>query len=77
MAWVDFRILSAHNYVKLSFLRAYLVFQKIDIIWLSETYLNSSNSPDNDTLEIYGNNLVHSNRPFNSKRDGVSIHYKN
>ena len=38
--------ISAHNYVKLSLLRVYLVFHKFDIICLSGTYLNSSNSPD-------------------------------
>ena len=38
----------AHNYVKVFFLRAHLVFHKLDIICLSETYLNSSNSPDDE-----------------------------
>ena len=50
--------ISADNYVKLSLLRAYLAFHKFDIICLSETYLNSSNSPDNETLAISGYNLV-------------------
>ena len=36
--------ISAHNYVKLSHFRACLVFHKFDIVYLSETYLNSSNS---------------------------------
>ena len=44
--------ISAH--VKLSLLRAYLAFHKFDIICLSETYLNSSNSSDDETLEISG-----------------------
>ena len=48
---------SAHNYIKLSLLRAYLVFHKFDIIYLSETYLISSNSPDGETLETSGYNL--------------------
>ena len=69
--------ISAHNYVKLSLLRAYLVFHKFDIICLLETYLNSSNSPDDETLEISGHNLVHSDHPPNSKRGGVGIYYKN
>ena len=56
--------ISAHNYFKLSLLRAYLAFHKFDIICLSETYLNSSNSPDDD-------------HPLNSKRGGVCIYYKN
>ena len=68
---------SAHNYVKLSLLRAYLAFHNFDIICISETYLNSSNSPDDETLEISGYNLVRSDHPLNSKRGGVCIYYKN
>ena len=69
--------ISAHNYVKLSLLRAYLVFHKFDIICLSETYLNSSTLPDDDTLQISGYNLVRSDHLFNSKRGGVCIYCKN
>ena len=61
----------------MSLLRAYLAFHKFDIICLSETYLNSSNSPDDETLEISGYNLVRSDHPLNSKRGGVCIYYKN
>ena len=68
--------ISAHNYAKLSLLRAYLVFHKFDIICLSENYLNSSNSPDDETLEISGYNLVRSDHPLNSKRGRVCIDYK-
>ena len=57
--------------------RNYLVFHKFEIICLSETSLNSSNSPDDETLEISGYNLVRSDHPLNSKRRGVFIHCKN
>ena len=69
--------ISAHNYVKLSLLRAYLAFHKFDIIRLSETDLNSSNSPDDEILETSRYNLVHSDHPLNGKRGGVCIYYKN
>ena len=68
--------ISAHNYVKLFLLTAYLVFHKFDIICLLETYLYPSNSPDDDTLEISGYDLVRSGHPFTRKR-GVCIYYKN
>ena len=68
--------ISAHNYIKLSLLRAYFVFHKFNIICLLETYLNSS-TPDDDNLQISGYNLVCSDHPFNSKRGGVCIYYKN
>ena len=44
---------------------------------MSKTYLNSSYSPDDDTLEISGNNLVRSDHPFSSNQGGVYIYYKN
>ena len=69
--------ISSHNYVKLSLLRAYLAFHNFDIICLSETYLNSSNSPDDETLQISGYNLVPSDHPLNSRCGGVCIYYKN
>ena len=69
--------ISAHSYAKLSLLRAYLVFHKFDIICHSETYLNSSNSPDDETWEITGYNLVCFDHPLNSKCGGVCTYYKN
>ena len=69
--------ISAHNYARLSLLRAYLAFDKLDIICLSETYINSSISPGDETLEISGYNLVRSDHPLNSKCGGVCIYYKN
>ena len=68
---------SAHNYAKLSLLTACLAFLKFDIIFLSETYLNCSNSPDGETLEISGYNLVRSGHLLDSKRGRVCIYYKN
>ena len=53
--------------LKLSLLRAYLVFHKFDFIRLPEIYLNSSYSPDDEKLEISGYNL-RSEHSLNSKR---------
>ena len=39
---------SAHNYTKLFFLKAYIAIDKFDIICLSETYLDSSTTSDDD-----------------------------
>ena len=63
----------AHNYIKLSLLRVYFVFDKFYILCLSEMYLNSSNSPDDDTLEISRYNLVRSDELLNIKRGKVCI----
>ena len=69
--------LSAHNYSKLSPIKAYLTFHKFDIVCLSETYLSFNTAPDNDILEILGYNLIKLDHPSNSKRGGVYIYYNN
>ena len=69
--------ISAHNFIKFCLLRAYISINKIDIICLSETYLDSSISSDNDNLELPGYNLVRADHPTNTKRGGVCIYYHN
>ena len=66
--------LSAHNFSKLTQLKAYNAIYKHDFICLSETYLDSS-IPDN-VLDIEGYRLVRADHPNNIKRGGVYIYYK-
>ena len=66
--------LTAHNYSKLTQLKAYISMYKYDCICLSETYLDST-TPDN-LLKIDGYNLVCADYPDNIKRGGVCIYYK-
>ena len=61
----------AHNFAKLSLLRAYMSIHKFDIICLSETYLDSST--DDESLEISGYYLIRSDNPSNKKCGGVCI----
>ena len=44
--------ISAHDYSKLLLLKAYIILHKFDIIYLSETYLDSTIPNDNDKLQI-------------------------
>ena len=68
----------AHNFTKLSLLRAYISINKIDIICLCETYLDSSIPSDHDvTRKLRGCNLVRADNPSNTKRGGVCIYYHN
>ena len=50
--------ISAHNYIKLSLLKAYFSTHRFDIICLSETYLNSGTSHEDTNLEIVGYTLI-------------------
>ena len=58
----------AHNFEQLSVLKVYMSAHKIDIICLSETYLDFS--IDEKGLEISGNYLIRSDHPSNKKRGG-------
>lgn len=52
--------LSAYNCNKLLFPKAYVAVPKVDVVSLSETYLNSTVVSDDENLEIRGYNLVRS-----------------
>ena len=66
--------LSAHNFSKLTQLKAYISIHKHDFICLSETYLDSS-IPDS-LLEIDRYSLIRSDLPHDIKRGGVCIYFK-
>ena len=66
--------LSAHNFLKLRQLKAYILIYKHDFICLSETYLDSSIS--DSLLEIDGYDLIRSDHPNDIKRGGVCIYFK-
>ena len=57
-------------------LKAYIAVHKFDIICLSETYLDSSTTFD-DNLGVLRYNLICSDHPSNNKRGAVCIYYKN
>ena len=69
--------ISAHNYSKVSLLKAYLTVHKFDIICLSETYLDRNIASDNDNLEFSEYSLIRSDHPSNSKCGDICIYYKN
>ena len=68
--------ISAHSYIKVSLLRAYISTHKFYVICISETYLESDTSDDDDNLKLAGYNLIRADHPSNTKRGGVCIYYK-
>ena len=68
--------LTAHDSIKISLLRAYIIQNNYDIICLSETFLNSSIQTNDDRISIDGYNLIRADHPSDSKRGGVCIYYK-
>ena len=68
--------IALHNFSKINLLKAYLTIHKIDIVCLSETYLDSSFLANDKNLVIQGYNLLRCDHPTNSKRGPVFIYYK-
>ena len=62
--------MTAHNFEKLDLPEAYNTINKSDVIYLSESYLDSSIVSDNDDLNIKGYNLYRAGHPNNVKRGG-------
>ena len=69
--------LAAHNYLKVSPLRAYVAIKKFDGVCLSETYIDSSYLSDDDNFHLPGYNLVRDDHPSNAKKRGICIYFKN
>ena len=67
--------ISAHNFSKITQLKAHNSIYKHDFNCLSETYLDSSTALDN-SLQIEGYNLVRADHPNDVKRGGVCIYYR-
>ena len=69
--------ISAHNFIKLFLLRAYISIQNFDILCLSETYLDSTISSNDSNLIMPGYDLYRADHLSNVKRRGICIYYKN
>ena len=53
----NFNSISAHNFIKIFLLKTYIATHKLDVMCLSEIYLHSSISNDDDNLEFPGYDL--------------------
>ena len=70
--WNLFSI-AAHNFPKTSFLGAYNAQSKVDLMPISDTYLDSR-FPDDDTrLNLQCHNLVRADNPNKNKRSFVCL----
>lgn len=67
---------AVNNFIKLSLLEAYNAVHDIDIICISESFLDSDYSSDDERLNLHGYSMLRSDHPSNTKRGGVCIFYK-
>ena len=68
--------ITAHNYFKISLLRAYISLHNFDVVCISEAYLDFTTVLDDENLAIIGYNLLRADHACNSKRNGVCVYYK-
>ena len=68
--------ISVHSYAKMFLLKACIAIHKFDIVCISEMYLDSNASPDDNNLKISRYNLIRSDHPLNNKRGGSCIYCK-
>ena len=52
----NLNIIAAHNFIKVVLLKAYHSVHEMEIVCLSETYIDFSDPTDDDNLQIYGYN---------------------
>ena len=68
--------ISVHNYIKFSFLIAYVSTHKFDVIFTSEFNLDFDSSTVDENLKLVGYNFIRADHPGNTTRGCVSINYK-
>ena len=57
-------------------MRAYISIHNLDLLYISETYRDSTTALDDENLTVTGYNLLRTDHASNSKRDGVCVYYK-
>ena len=68
--------IAAHNFIKVELSKVQLSVHNMNIVCLSETYLDSSVPTDVDNLQILGYSSIRADHPSNTKRGGVLVYYK-
>ena len=68
--------IAAHDFAKISLIQSHALSYNIDIIFISETFLDSSIETNNPKSNIPGYNLLRSDHPSKIKRGGVCMFYK-
>ena len=67
--------IAAHDFIKIALLKAHLSAHKMDIVHLSDTFLNFSVPIDDGNLQILGYDCVRADYPSNTKHGVVLLYY--
>ena len=65
--------LAAHDFIKVPLIKAFISTHNFDILYLSETFLDSTIDFNDGNINIGGHFILRADHPTNSKRGGVYI----
>ena len=68
--------IAAHDFSKLALIQSHAAAHNTDIIFLSETFLDSTTEANDPKINIPGYNLLRCNHSSNLKRGGVCMFYE-
>ena len=68
--------IAAYDFVKVPLIEAFIKANNIDIICLSETFLDSKIPLDDEGLYIKVYSMIRADHPSDTKRGGVCIYHK-
>ena len=68
--------LAAHEFIKVPLIQAFTTTSSFDIVYLSETFLDSTILDDDVNIQINGYLLLRADHLNNIKRGGVCIYFK-
>ena len=68
--------LTAHNFIEVQLIEAFMTTKYFDIVCLSETLLNSTILDDDENIQINGYSLLRADHPNDIKHGGVCIYFK-
>ena len=68
--------LAAHGFVKVPLIQAFITTHNFDIVYLAETFLDSTIPHDDENININGYSLLRVDHPNNIKRGGICLYFK-
>ena len=68
--------LVAHDFIKVPLMEAFITSNSFDLIYLSETYLDSTIPNDNVNIQINGHSLLRADHPNDIKHGVVCMYFK-
>ena len=68
----DLNGLAAHDFIKVPLIEAFISTHNLDILCLSETFLDSTIDLNDENTNIDGYSILRADHPSNNKRAGVN-----